>query len=145
MGAQIPHVRPCEYAPCFQPDVTTGAILLCLLGLECTESLKSSMARRELTTAVSASNFLPVSQLLQDLSRPSAPMSCVRVPGVSVPDVMEIWPCLLQLPTSTSRLGMLMQQPQYHSTAFPRDDRRAGKRCSQRHVLMGQGWACECL
>lgn len=48
-------------------------------------------------------------------------------------------------PTSPSRLGMLIQQPRYRNTAFPRDDRIAGRRCSQRHVPLGQERACECL
>ncbi|XP_010288758.1 PREDICTED: leucine-rich repeat-containing protein 15, partial [Phaethon lepturus] len=36
--------------------------------------------------------------------------------------------------TSTSRLGKLIQQPWYQSTAFPRDDGIAGRICSQRHL-----------
>lgn len=47
--------------------------------------------------------------------------------------------------TSAACPGKLIQQTWYQSTVFPRDDRIAGRRCSQRNVLMGQGWDCECL
>ena len=40
---------------------------------------------------------------------------------------------------------MLIQQLRYRSMAFPRADRIAGRRCSQRHVPAGEGWGCECL
>lgn len=56
------------------------------------ESPKSRVARRELTAAVRAGSSLPVSQWLQDPSKPPAPVSCAFVPGVSLLSVSPL-PC----------------------------------------------------
>lgn len=52
--------------------------------------LKSGVARRELTAAISAGSSLPVSPLLQDPSKPPVLMSGACVPGVSVPPISPL-------------------------------------------------------
>lgn len=54
------------------------------------QSPKSGVARRELTAVVSAGRSLPVSQLLQDPSKPPAPVCCARVPGISALSVSPL-------------------------------------------------------